>query len=168
MMSVVLAGCHATVDARWANNDDTVDHWSRAMPNLPIEVRGALPNASNEQIASVIPNAVADTATAVAAEKHAANAPDARLVMELGHAATPSNDSYCAKPAQQEAAAPATAGLTLTLTLCDGSRLVASSRTPINPEKVTVEELPRRVSRLKNLTMIGISRSPAQFVEIQG
>jgi hypothetical protein len=166
-VTAVLAGCHATIDARWATTDDTVNRWEKAAPNLPIEVRGQLPSATSEQIAHAIPNAVSAQTPESTGSKHAVNDSAPRFVLEIGNDALPHSNAYCTKPSAGSANAASPTPLTLTLTLCDGTRLVASSRTPLDPDKVSVANIPRRIDHLKNLTLIGISRSPAQFVETQ-
>ncbi len=60
-----------------------------------------------------------------------------------------------------------TAPRTLNLALCDGTRLVASSRSLVPSGKNTVEDLSRQIGHLKNLLLIGIDESPAQYVHIQ-
>ncbi|WP_430390685.1 hypothetical protein [Dyella sp. 20L07] len=167
LMTTVLAGCHATVDARWATMDDTVYHWERAVPKLPIEVRGQLPNASNEQIARAIPNANPAPSLASAGNGHAAGDTAQRLVVEVGNHASPNNDAYCATPTEEHASTHSESQLAITLTICDGTRLVASSRSPLDPNKTTVDDLPRKIDRLKTLALIGISRSPAQYTQTQ-
>jgi hypothetical protein len=156
--TLMLAGCHATVDARWANSDDTVDHWKKAMPSLPIEVRGALPDATNQQIAEAIPNSKSLGATNLALP---------RLIVELGQGPKPQSDTYCSKPAPDSAANSDTK-TAMTLTICDGTRLVVSSRTPLDPAKTPVSTLPKRVDNLKKLALIGISRSQIEAYQIQG
>lgn len=155
---LLLTGCRTTVDARWATSDDTVDHWKKAMPKLPVEVRGALPDATNQQIAEVIPNAKA-TAAGVATP---------RLVVELGEANKPKDDAYCAKPAQGDASGAPQAQMTITLTVCDGTRLVATSSKPLDAAHTPVSALPGRVDNLKKLALIGISRSQIEAYQIQG
>ncbi|WP_243050335.1 hypothetical protein [Dyella sp. RRB7] len=157
-VTLALTACHATVDARWATTDDTVYHWQKAMPSLPIEVRGQLPNASSEQIARAIPNA--------SAAPSIESAP--RLVVELGNDASPRGDTYCAKSGQDQASAAPGTALGVTLTLCDGTRLVASSHSPLDAKQATVADLPHQIDRLKKLTLIGIARSPAQYTETNG
>ena len=158
---LLLAGCRTTVDARWATSDDTVDHWKKAMPKLPVEVRGALPDATNQQIAEMIPNAKAMDAA------HAdLTAP--RLVVELGQAARPQDDAYCAKPAQNTTSSAPPSQMTITLTICDGARLVATSSKPLDPARTPVSAIPDRVDNLKKLALIGISRSQLDEYQIQG
>lgn len=154
-MIAVLAGCHATVEAKWATGDDTVYRWEKAAPTLPVEVRGQLPNASQAQMVQAIPNAVA---TAGAGE---------RWVVEVSQQAAPHDDAYCQPAAHNGAPSSTQAALALTVTLCDGHRLVATSRSPLDAQKSSVDELPRRIKRLKNLALIGIARSPAQYIEVQ-
>lgn len=161
--TLMLAGCHATVDARWASSDDTVDHWKKAMPSLPIEVRGALPDATNQQIAAAIPNGKA----LGSASDHGADFTAPRLVVELGQGPKPHDDAYCGKPTEDRAAS-SSAKAAMTLTICDGTRLVVSSRTPIDPAKTPVSTLPGRVDSLKKLALIGISRSQIEGYQIQG
>ena len=156
---LLLTGCRTTVDARWATSDDTVDHWKRAMPKLPVEVRGALPDATNEQIAEVIPNAKA-TAAGIAVP---------RLVVELGQAGKPKDDAYCAKPTPNDAGSAAQVQTTtITLAICDGARLVATSSKPLDAAHTPVSALPGRVDNLKKLALIGISRSQIEAYQIQG
>lgn len=154
-----LAGCHATVDARWASSNDTVDHWKKAMPTLPVEVRGALPDATNEQIAQAIPNATTVGTSGLTAP---------RLVVELGNGEKPRDDAYCAAPAKDSATSGAQARVSMTLTICDGTRLVASSRTPIDPAKTPVSALSQRVNSLKKLALIGIARGQIEEYQVQG
>jgi hypothetical protein len=157
--TAMLAGCHATVDARSTTAEDTVYRWEHALPNLPVEVRGQWPNATDEQIAHALPHAVPALGTN--------DQPVARLVVEAGNDASLHTDAYCANPNPAQATpAPAT-HLTLSLTLCDGTRLVASSRSPLDADKSKVEDISRQVDRLKNLMLIGIDESPAQYVHIQ-
>lgn len=159
--TLLLTGCHATVDARWVSSDDTVDHWKKAMPNLPVEVRGALPGTTDAQIAQAIPNArVMST--------HDAGLTAARLVVELGPRATPHDDAYCATPRPANVTADASAQQTMTLTLCDGARLVATSSRPIDPARASATELASRVASLKKLALIGISREQTDAYQIQG
>jgi hypothetical protein len=160
--TAMLAGCHATVDARSTTPDDTVYRWEHALPNLPVEVRGRWPNATDEQVTHAIPRSLS--------LPYASDQPAARLVVEVGPDGSPRTDAYCAtpNPAQGRADPAPAAHLTLTLTLCDGMRLVASSRTPLDADEGTVEHLPRQLDRLKNLILIGIDESPAQRVHIQG
>nr|WP_199040659.1 hypothetical protein [Dyella sp. ASV24] len=156
--TLMLAGCHATVDARWANSDDTVDHWKKAMPSLPIEVRGALPDATNQQIAEAIPNSKTEGA---------ANLASPRLIVELGQGPKPQSDAYCSTSIP-DSAANLGAKTAMTLTICDGTRLVVSSRTPLDPARTPVSTLPKRVDNLKKLALIGISRSQIEAYQIQG
>lgn len=158
-VTIALTGCHATVDARWATMDDTVYHWQKAMPNLPIEVRGQLPSATNEQIAHAIPNALA-TQSAVGDA--------ARLVVELGNEEAPRGDTYCTQPGKAATTAGVAKAPGLTVSLCDGTRLVASSHAPLDANQATVAELPHQIDRLKKLTLIGIARSPTQYTVSNG
>ena len=155
---LLLTGCRTTVDARWATSDDTVDHWKKAMPKLPVEVRGALPEATNQQIAEVIPNA-GGTHADVAAP---------RLVVELGQANKPKDDTYCATPAHDNAGSTPQAQMTITLTICDGARLVVTSSKPLDVAHTPVSAIPGRVDNLKKLALIGISRSQIEDYQIQG
>ncbi|HET6552797.1 MAG TPA: hypothetical protein VFG49_04595 [Dyella sp.] len=167
-LTTMLAGCHATVDAQWATTDDTVYHWERAVPKLPIEVRGQLPDASNEQITHAIPNAISAQPLKIAGSSHASNDPSARLVVEVGNGPSPHDNAYCTRQDEHQTSAGQAGPVALTVTLCDGARLVASSRSPLKPSGTTVADLSRQVDRLKNLTLIGIARSPAQYTNIQG
>ncbi|AIF48211.1 hypothetical protein HY57_13600 [Dyella japonica A8] len=158
---LLLTGCHATVDARWANSDDTVDHWKKAMPSLPVEVRGALPGATNQQIAQVIPNAKT-------MDGSAGTLVSPRLVVELGEPAKPRDDAYCAKPAPAVATGGSPAQQTMTLTICDGARLVATSSKPLDVAHTPVSELPKRLDSLKKLALIGIAHTQTEAYQIQG
>jgi len=161
LATLMLAGCRTTVDARWATSDDTVDHWKKAMPKLPVEVRGALPDATSQQIAEVIPNAKAANG---AATVDSLMSP--RLVVELGQGAKPRDDAYCAKPAPEDASAAG--AQTISLAICDGARLVATSSKPIDPAHTPVSTLAGRVDSLKKLALIGIARSQIDEYQIQG
>jgi hypothetical protein len=156
--TLLLAGCHATVDARWANSDDTVDHWKKAMPNLPVEVRGALPEATSQQIAQAISSA----------KTTEANPASERLVVELSQAEEPRDDTYCAQPGKRAATGGSQAPTAITLAICDGARLVATSGTSLDPAKTTVSTLAKRVDSLKKLALIGIARSQTDAYQIQG
>ena len=158
--ATLLAGCHATTDARWTTANDTVYRWEHAMPTLPVEVRGQLPNVSNAQMAQAIPRALS--------ARQPADQTVARLVVDAGSDLAPANDSYCAATAPAPVAVASRTSLALTLALCDGPRLVASSRSQVAPGKTHVDDLPRQIDHLKNLMLIGIDESPAQYVHIQG
>lgn len=97
-VTTALAGCHATIDARWATTDDTVDHWEKAAPSLPIEVRGQLPSATAEQIARAIPNAVPAQSLENAGSNRTVNDSAPRFVLEIGNDAVPHSNTYCTKP----------------------------------------------------------------------
>lgn len=155
----LLAGCHATTDARWTTATDTVYRWEHALPTLPVEVRGQLPNLTHEQITLAFPRALP--------VREPVDHPAARLVVDAGSDVTPADDAYCATPAPAQASTASRTPLALTMTLCDGTRLVASSRSLVDPGTSSVEDLPRQISRLKNLMLIGIDESPAQRVHIQ-
>src|SRR6187402_1223175 len=157
--ATLLAGCHATTDARWTTANDTVYHWERALPTLPVEVRGRLPDATNEQIVQAIPRA--------RAASQAAPASTARLIVDAGSDAVPQGDSYCVTDIPPQASSPSRAPLALNLALCDGTRLVATSRSLVPSGRSGVEDLPRQIARLKNLMLIGIDESPSQYVHIQ-
>lgn len=157
--TTLLAGCHATADARWTTADDTVYRWEHALPTLPVEVRGQLPDATNEQIVQAIPRAHA--------AGQAGSAAAARLIVDAGSDATPDGDRYCAADTPARTGTTSTAPRTLNLALCDGTRLVASSRSLVPSGKNTVEDLSRQIGHLKNLMLIGIDESPAQYVHIQ-
>jgi hypothetical protein len=158
--STLLAGCHATTDARWTTANDTVYRWEHALPTLPVEVRGHLPNVTHEQIAHTFPR--------VLPLRDPTAHPTARLVVDAGSDAPPADDTYCATPAPSQANTASRTPFALTMTLCDGTRLVASSRSLVSPGKSGVEDLPRQIDHLKNLMLIGIDESPAQRVHIQG
>jgi hypothetical protein len=164
-MIAALAGCHATVEAKWATTDDTVYRWEKAAPNLPIEVRGQLPGATHAQIVQALPHALPVNTADDMASGAARNTQSERWVVELGDAVKPDN-TYCSQPARS-APGSAAAPLALTVALCDGHRLVATSQSPLDANKASVGDLPRKINRLKNLTLIGIARSPAQYVEVQ-
>jgi hypothetical protein len=157
--AALLAGCQATTDARWTTANDTVYRWEHALPTLPVEVRGQLPNVTHEQIAQAFPHALPVREPA----DHSA----ARLVVDAGSDAPPADDSYCATPVPGQSGRVSRTPFALTMTICDGTRLVASSRSLVDPGKSTVENLPRQIDRLKNLMLIGIDGSPAQLVHIQ-
>mgnify|MGYP006951077849 FL=1 len=159
LATTLLAGCHATTDARWTTADDTVYRWEHALPNLPVEVRGQLPNVTREQIAQAFPRAIP--------AREPVEHPVARLVVDAGSDALPADDAYCATAAPAQANNASRTPFALTMTLCDGTRLVASSRSLVDPGKSNVEDLPRQLNRLKNLMLIGIDESPAQRVHIQ-
>lgn len=157
----LLAGCHATTDARWTTANDTVYRWEHALPTLPVEVRGQLPNATTAQLVQAIPRAHAAGQSATASA--------ARLIVDAGSDAAPDGDSYCATgiPAQAGSTSTSTAPRALNLALCDGTRLVASSRSLVPSGTNSVEGLSRQIDHLKNLMLIGIDESPAQYVHIQ-
>ena len=159
LATTLLAGCHATTDARWTTADDTVYRWEHALPTLPMEVRGQLPNITHEQIAQAFPG--------VLPVHEPVDHPAARLVVDAGNDAPPADDAYCATPPARQATTTSRTPLALTMTLCDGTRLVASSRSQVDPGKSNLEDLPRQIDRLKNLMLIGIDESPAQRVHIQ-
>ena len=159
LATTLLAGCHATTDARWTTADDTVYRWERALPSLPVEVRGQLPSLTHEQIAQAFPRALP--------ARQPADHPAARLVVDAGSDVPPADDAYCATPAPNHVSTVSRTPFALTLTLCDGTRLVASSRSLVDPGKSNVEDLPSQIDRLKNLMLIGIDESPAQLVHIQ-
>jgi hypothetical protein len=158
--ATLLAGCHATTDARWTTANDTVYRWEHAMPTLPVEVRGQLPTVTNAQMAEAIPHAFP--------AQHPAERATARLIVDAGSNVTPANDDYCATTVATPAVTTPRTSLALTLALCDGPRLVASSRSQVAPGKTHVDDLPRQIDHLKNLMLIGIDESPAQYVHIQG
>ncbi|KLD67965.1 hypothetical protein Y883_04720 [Luteibacter rhizovicinus DSM 16549] len=158
--AILVAGCHATTDARWTTANDTVYRWEHAMPTLPVEVRGQLPNVSNAQMAQAIPRALP--------ARQPADQTAARLVVDAGSDLAPANDAYCAAAAPAPIGTTSRTPLALTLALCDGTRLVASSRSQVAPGKTNVDDLPRQIDHLKNLMLIGIDESPAQYVHIQG
>jgi len=155
--AVALAGCQTTVDAQWATRDDTVYRWQHALPTLPVDVRGHLPGTTNEDVVRAIPHAVSP-------ETHEG----ARLIVEIGDDAAPRDGSYCSTQGPADTKVDIRAPLMLTLTLCDGLRLVASSSAPLQASKNDTSNLPRQIDRLKNLMLIGIDESPAQFSGIQG
>jgi outer membrane murein-binding lipoprotein Lpp len=159
LATTLLAGCHATTDARWTTADDTVYRWEHALPALPVEVRGQLPNLTHEQIAQAFPRALP--------VREPTDHPAARLVVDAGGDTSPAGDAYCETPASAPASTASRTSFALTMSLCDGTRLVASSRTRVDPDKSNVEDLPRQIDRLKNLMLIGIDGSPAQLVHIQ-
>jgi hypothetical protein len=159
LASTLLAGCHATTDARWTTANDTVYRWEHELPALPVEVRGQLPNLTHEQIAQMLPRALP--------VREPVNPSAARLVVEAGSDAPPADDAYCTTPAQDPTSTVSRTPLALTMTLCDGTRLVASSRSLVAPSKSNVEDLPRQFDHLTNLMLIGIDESPAQRVHIQ-
>lgn len=159
LAATLLGGCHATTDARWTTADDTVYRWEHALPALPVEVRGQLPNVTQEQIAQAFPHALP--------VREPVGHPAARLVVDAGSDAPPADDSYCATPAPRESNTVSGTPFALTMTICDGTRLVASSRSLVDPGRNTVEDLPRQIDRLKNLMLIGIDGSPSQLVHIQ-
>jgi len=158
--ATLLAGCHATTDARWTTANDTVYRWEHALPTLPVEVRGQLPNVSHAQMAQAIPRALP--------ARQPADPTAARLVVDAGSELAPANDAYCAATAPTPAATTSRTPLALTLALCDGTRLVASSRSQVASGRNNVDDLPRQIDHLKNLMLIGIDESPAQYVHIQG
>lgn len=154
--AMVLTGCQATIDTRWATTNDTLDHWEPLAATMPVEIRGQWPNASREQIARAIPHAVLEPSSADAA-------PGPRFVVEIGSNAPGTDNAYCAAPASgQTATGVAT---TLTLTLCDGSRMVARSSSPMNAANVTPAELSRKIGHLENLALIGIEKNEPRLVE---
>jgi hypothetical protein len=159
LATTLLAGCHATTDARWTTADDTVYRWEHALPTLPVEVRGQLPNVTHEQIAQAFPRALP--------VREPVGHPAARLVVDAGSDAAPADDAYCAAESPGRASTTSRTPLALTMTLCDGARLVATSRSRIDPDKSNVDDLPRQIDHLKNLMLIGIDESPAQRVHIQ-
>jgi len=155
----LLAGCHATADARWTTANDTVYRWEHALPTLPVEVRGRLPNVTHEQIAQAFPHALP--------VREPVDHPAARLIVDASSDAPPADDTYCATPAPGQSGTVSGTPFALTMTICDGTRLVASSRSLVAPGKSTVENLPRQIDHLKNLMLIGIDGSPSQLVHIQ-
>jgi hypothetical protein len=161
LMTIILAGCHATVDAKWATPDDTVLRWQRELPTLPVEVRGALPNATNEQMAHAIPHAFAVTDSS-------ATGSTAHVVVEAGGGALALGNAYCASRGEGRGNAGGTAPLTLTVTLCDGTRLVATSSSRLDPGKSKLDELPREIGHLENMMLIGIDGSPSHDTGKQG
>jgi len=158
--ATLLAGCHATTDARWTTANDTVYRWEHALPTLPVEVRGQLPTITNAQIAQVIPRALP--------ARQPADQTTARLVVDAGSDVAPANNDYCATTVATPATTTSRTPLALTLALCDGPRLVASSRLQVASGRNNVDDLPRQIDHLKNLMLIGIDESPAQYVHIQG
>lgn len=158
MLTILLAGCQATVDTRWATTQDTLDHWQPLAAGLPVEVRGEWPNASDEQIARAVSNAVFASAST-----GAVSAP--RFVVEMGSNAPGADNTYCVeKPATQANNAAATP-LAMTLTLCDGTRVVAQSSASMRSANVTAEDLSREIDHLKNMALIGIEKNEPHLVE---
>lgn len=158
MAAMLLAGCQATVDTRWATTQDTLEHWQPLAATLPVEVRGQWPDASREQIARTIPNAVFDpSASTVALAPH--------FVVEMSGDAQGSDSAYCASPVATHTSAAAAVPLTLTLTLCDGTRVVARSSTPVTSADAALADLPRKIAHLENLALIGIEKNEPRLVE---
>lgn len=158
MAAMLLAGCQATVDTRWATTQDTLEYWQPLAAKLPVEVRGQWPDASREQIARAIPNAVFDqSASAAASVPH--------FVVEMSRDAQGTDNAYCAGPVAGQASAVAATSSTLTLTLCDGTRVVARSSTPVTSADATPADLPRQIAHLENLALIGIEKNEPRLVE---
>ena len=155
-----LSGCQTTMDARWATHGDTVNRWEAAGPNLPIEVRGELPNISNQQIARSISNA--------SSQNSVASVPAARFVLELGSPVPVAGDNYCAAHDAAQPVSHATEPVTITLSLCDGTRLVARSSAPLDATATAEAHLKGNIEHLKNLLFIGLADNQAQSTEIQG
>jgi hypothetical protein len=166
--TTVLTACQTTMDARWATNDDTVNRWETVAPSLPIEVRGRLPNATNEQVASAIPNSMTQQSLVNAHDHRASNDPAPRFVLELSNEAPAGDNAYCAhrgsEPADSDTAKP----LTVTLSLCDGTRLVARSKSPLESRDAAPEYLNGKIKRLKNLMFIGIADDQAAKIHLPG
>lgn len=158
MLTILLAGCQATVDTRWTTTQDTLDHWQPLAVSLPVEVRGEWPNASHEQIARAIPNAVFASASTGAA-------PAPRFVVEMGSNAQEADNSYCAGQPSAQTSRGATTPPTMTLTLCDGTRVVAQSSASVNSANVTAADISREIGRLKNMALIGIEKNEPHRVE---
>jgi hypothetical protein len=159
---VALSGCQATTDARWATTGDTVNRWETLDPHLPVEIRGGLPNASHEQIARAIPNALPQKLSAGNAAAH--------FVLELSNSNTlsSSDNGYCAAQVAKPEASSAAKQITMTLSLCDGTRLVARSSSPLHLNGAGVEQLGREVDRLKSMMLIGIAKNYAELTEVDG
>jgi hypothetical protein len=159
-MAGALSGCHTTMDARWATTHDTVNRWEAAGPNLPVEIRGELPNVSNEQIARAIPHGMSKTSPP--------GDSSAKFVVELGTKVSPESNAYCVGQNTQPVAPSAMAPMTVTLSLCDGARLVARSSSPLDPGDAAVDHLDRKINHLKNLMFIGLAQSRADSIDTQG
>jgi hypothetical protein len=159
---LALSGCQTTMDARWATTGDTVNHWETLDPNLPIEIRGGLPNASHEQVARAIPNALPQKLSAGNAAPH--------YVLELSNSnrLSSSDKGYCAAQVAEPAASSAAKQITATLSLCDGTRLVARSSLPLDFKDANVEQLGHEVDRLKSVMLIGIAKNYAELTEVEG
>jgi hypothetical protein len=162
-----LAGCSATVDTRWATSEDTLNHWETLAPNLPVEVRGQLPNASNEQIAQAIPNAVPEQSSASKGGTDPVAASIPRFVVEVGRKIPSADSAYCAESSPEQTSISNAPPLTLTLTLCDGSRLVGRSSTLIHSGNAVAGDISHQVRHLKNLTLIDIAKGDPKIVETE-
>jgi len=168
MVAGTLAGCQATVDTHWATTQDTLDHWEPLVSKLPVEVRGQLPNASNAQIASAIPNALPVQSPVSAGSSDPVPAPTARLVVQVGGEVPGSDRAYCSEPVSRQASANTAAPTIVTLTLCDGARVVAQSSSTISPGNADAIDLSRKFNHLKNLALIGIQAHEPRVVGSQG
>lgn len=160
----MLTGCHTIKDAHWATKDDTVARWEHAMPSLPVEVRGQTDRLSNEALIS----AVRRTLNAAVGEGDDGLSEKARFVLEAGGAPQPADDRYCAKAHPVQPLPPAGEVQLMTLTLCDGTRLVGWSQRRMDADAHSPDRLKRLVGQLEDLLLIGIEQSPTQYVNIQG
>jgi hypothetical protein len=157
-----LSGCQTTMDARWSTTHDTVSRWETLDPNLPVEIRGGLPNASHEQLARAIPNA--------SPQKLSTAKPAPHFVLELSNSNTlsSSDNGYCAAQVAEPPASSAAKPIMVTLSLCDGTRLVARSSSPLDRNGADVEQLGHQVDRLKSVMLIGIAKNYADLTEVEG
>ena len=164
--AVAFSGCQQTIDARWTTAADTEEHWEALSTTLPVELYGGLANVSNGDIARAIPHAVAanqllddEVATRDARAPH--------YIVAIGGNDPPRDSSYCARHRPDFFVDDSTHPSEIILSLCDGQRLVAWSRTRIGSATTSAAEVAHAVKRLENLTLIGIAYSPSQYTPIE-
>ncbi|MBM7124146.1 hypothetical protein ACFFJT_06755 [Dyella flava] len=122
---------------------------------------------SNEEIVRSIPNAISGESSNHEATSTNRSELSRRFIATIGENNPPTSNAYCENPIRDPSDDRSISSPELILTICDGGRLVAWSRTRMDPHTTSPADVAYKVKRLKNLVLIGIAYSPSQYTPIE-
>ena len=158
--SIFLAGCQGTMHSRWAQEKDSDYYWSGAMQNVPINVHGTVPGTDGANTLARIEDGTTDDRYARSHDGTALRSAQ-RIELYVGGTELPVNATYCSVAPTMRTVNSPPEQVMMGAALCDGPRLVVTTREPFAPEALTSSTLPGAIKAIKARLMLAVSNSRA-------
>jgi hypothetical protein len=159
--AVLAAGCQGTIHDRWAKESDSVTAWGPRLSGLPIAVHGSIPGADQDGTRALVAASAAPASVEGVAGAPGASVP--RIVLYVGGDRLPTDATYCAVAPTLRTVRIRAGKVMMAAALCDGPRLVVTSRQEFGVAAVSAAHLPHTLKSIRARLLYALSMSRGQI-----